>query len=139
MLTRTDAIAAAMLLTTALALGPVACSNTVEGVKRDAKENKVPEKAEKAAEAVTEAVQEAGRELRVHALALEIRSAFILDKSVDASHIKVEADDDTRTVTLKGSVPNAAQRDAAEAIARRKAGDYRVKNLLKVTATRESS
>ena len=120
------------LLAIALGLGLVACSNTVEGVKKDAKENKVPEKAEKAVEAVSEAVHEAGHELREHALALDIKGALMLDKTVDASHIKVEADDQTRTVTLEGSVPSDAQRAAAEAIARRKAKDYQVKSRLQV-------
>jgi osmotically-inducible protein OsmY len=132
---RKDVTAGWMPLAAALALGLAACSNTVEGVKRDAKENKVPEKAEKAAEAVKEAVQEVGREVRVHALALDIRGTLMLDKSVDASHIKVEADDETRTVTLEGSVPTADQRAAAEATARRKAKGYRIKNLLTVAAT----
>ena len=137
--TRKDATAPVALLATVLALGLVACSNTVEGVKRDAKESKIPEKAEKAAEAVTEAVHEAGHELRVHALALDIRAALIVDKSVEASHIKVVADDESRTVTLEGSVPNAAQRATAETIARRKAKGYRVKNLLRVPATGQKS
>ena len=134
MIVKRDATTGALLLAAVLAFGSLGCQNTVEGVKRDARENKVPEKAEKAAEAVSEAVHEAGREIRVQAVAIDIRSAFMLDKSVDASHIKVEGDDETRTVTLKGSVPNAAQRDAAEAIARRKAKDYKVNNLLKVIA-----
>ena len=135
MLTGKDVTASVTLLATVLAIGLVACSNTVEGVKRDAKENNVPEKVEKAAEAVKEAVHEVGREVRVHALALDIRGTLMLDKNVDASHIKVEADDETQTVTLEGSVPNADQRAAAEAIARRKAKSYRIKNLLTVAAT----
>lgn len=120
------------LLSIALALGLASCSNTVEGVKKDAKENKVPEKAEKAVEAVSEAVHEAGHELREHALAIDIKAALMLDKTVDASHIKVATDDETRTVTLEGSVPTGTQRAAAEAIARRKAGDYQVKSRLQV-------
>lgn len=139
MLARKVVTASATLLAAVLALGLVACSNTVEGVKRDAKENKVPEKAEKAAEAVKEAVHEVGREVRVHALALDIRGTLMLDKTVDASHIKVDADDETRTVTLEGSVPNADQRAAAEATARRKAKGYRVKNLLRVAAIGQAS
>jgi len=136
---RKDVTASATLLAAVLALGLAACSNTVEGVKKDAKENRVPERAEKAAEAVKEAVHEVGREVRVHALALDIRGTLMLDKSVDASHIKVDADDETRTVTLEGSVPNADQRAAAEATARRKAKGYRVKNLLRVAATGQAS
>ena len=124
--------ASASLLATAMALAPIACSNTVEGVKKDVKENKVEEKAEKAVETVAHAVHEAGHEIRVHALALEIKAALVADKSVAAGGITVDADDETRTVTLKGSVPSAGQRTAAEATARRKAKGYRVKNLLTV-------
>lgn len=130
---------ALILLTVVLTLGSVSCSNTVEGVKKDAKQSKVPEQAEKAAEAVTEAVHEAGRELRVHVLALDIRGALIVDKNVDASHIKVEADDEMQTVTLEGTVPSAAQRAVAETIARRKAKGYRIRNRLTVTATGQES
>ena len=38
-------------LATLVALGGLACSNTVDGLKKDAKENKIEEKAEKATEA----------------------------------------------------------------------------------------
>lgn len=128
------AAAPVTLLATALALA-IACSNTVEGVKRDAKESKVQEKAEKAVETVAQAAREAGRELRAHALALDIHGALMADESVEAGHITVDADDETRTVTLKGSVPTSAQRASAEAIARRKAKGYRVRNLLTVART----
>ncbi len=124
--------ASAALLAAAMALAPVACSNTVEGVKKDVKENKVEEKAEKAVETVAKAVHEAGHEIRVHALALEIKASLVADKSVEAGGITVDADDETRTVTLKGSVPTATQRIRAEATARRKAKGYRVRNLLAV-------
>jgi osmotically-inducible protein OsmY len=124
--------ASARLMALALALTPLACSNTVEGVKKDAKENKIEEKAEKAVETVAQAAREAGHEIRVHALAIEIKAALMADKKVDAGGISVDADDDTRTVTLKGSVPTEAQRDIAEQTARKKAKGYRVRNLLTV-------
>lgn len=130
MKTITSASARAVAL--ALALAPLACSNTVEGMKKDAKENKVEERAEKAVEKVAEAAREAGHEIRVHALAIEIKAALVADKHVQAGGISVEADDETRTVTLKGSVPTPSQRSAAEATARRKAKGYRVRNLLTV-------
>ena len=56
----------------------------------------------------------------------------MLDKSIDASHIDVDTDADTRTVTLKGTVPTAAQKAAAEDLAREKAEGYKVRNLLTV-------
>ena len=124
--------ASAALLAAAMALAPIACSNTVEGVKKDVKENKVEEKAEKAVETVAHAAREAGHEIREHALALEIKAALVADKRVAAGGISIDADDQTRTVTLKGSVPTAAQRNTAEATARKKAKGYRVRNLLAV-------
>jgi osmotically-inducible protein OsmY len=119
----------------ALVLLAAACSNTVEGLKKDAKENKVDEKTERAAEAVTSAVKEAGREIRAKTLALDVKATLMADKNVDASHVHVESDDDTKTLTLTGSVPSHAQREAAGVIAVGKAGDYRVKNLLRVGAS----
>jgi osmotically-inducible protein OsmY len=109
-----------------------ACSNTVEGLKQDAKENKVEERAERAAEAVSSAVKEAGHEVKAQALALEVRAALMADKAVDSGDVHVASDDDAKTLTLTGSVPTAAQKDAAGAIARGRARDYRVLNQLKV-------
>jgi osmotically-inducible protein OsmY len=108
------------------------CSNTVEGLKKDAKENKVEEKTEKAAEAVTAAVKEAGHEIKAKTLALDVKGTLIADKSIDASKVHVESDDEAKTLTLTGSVPTAAQKEAAGSIAKSKAGDYHVRNLLTV-------
>jgi osmotically-inducible protein OsmY len=116
----------------ALVLLGAACSNTVEGLKKDAKENKVEEKTERAAEAVTSAVKEAGSEIKAQTLALDVRANLLADKSVDASDVHVATDDDAKTLTLSGSVPTAAQKDAAGAIARGRARDYRVVNRLSV-------
>jgi osmotically-inducible protein OsmY len=54
------------------------------------------------------------------------------DKGIDASHIDVDTDAGTRTVSLKGTVPTAAQKAAAEKVARDKAEGYSVRNLLTV-------
>jgi osmotically-inducible protein OsmY len=117
-------------LVTLAGLAGLACSNTVDGLKKDAEEKKLEEKAEKAAEAVTSAVQEAGHEIKAKSLALEIKATLMGDERVDASHVHVKADDESRTLTLSGSVPTAAQKEIAGTIARSKAGSYRVKNLL---------
>lgn len=108
------------------------CSNTVEGLKKDAEENKVQEKTEKAAEVVTAAVKEAGHEIKAKTLALDVKATLMADKGVDASNVHVESDDEAKTLTLSGSVPTGAQKEAAGVIARGKAGGYRVKNLLTV-------
>ncbi len=118
----------------ALVLLASACSNTVEGIKKDAEENKVQEKTEKAAEVVASAVQVAGREIKAKTLALDVKATFMTDKRVDASHVHVESDDDAKTLTLTGSVPTAGQKAAATEIAQGKAPDYRIRNLLSVGA-----
>jgi osmotically-inducible protein OsmY len=53
---------------------------------------------------------------------------------VDASHINVDTDHVTKTVTLKGRVPSAAQKFFAEVIAKEKAPGYMVRNTLVVVA-----
>ncbi len=116
----------------ALVLFGAGCSNTVEGLKKDAEENKVEEKTQKAAEAVTTAVKEAGREIKSKTLALDVKATLMADKGVDASHLHVQVNDDTRVLTLSGSVPTAAQKEAAGVIARGRSGEYRVSNLLVV-------
>jgi osmotically-inducible protein OsmY len=63
---------------------------------------------------------------------MQIKSALMADKSVDASGIDVDTDGTTKTVTLKGHVPNAAQKASAERIAKSKAPDYRLVNNLTV-------
>jgi len=63
---------------------------------------------------------------------VEIKSALMADKSVDAGGIDVDTDGPTKTVTLKGHVPTAAQKVAAERIAKDKAPDYKVVNRLMV-------
>jgi osmotically-inducible protein OsmY len=122
----------ALTALSAFVLLAAACSNTVEGLKKDANENKVGEKTEKAAEVVTAAVQEAGREIKAKTRALDVKATLMADKTVDASHVHVETDDDAKILTLKGSVPTVAQKERAGELARGKSGDYRVKNLLTV-------
>lgn len=114
----------------AVVLGGVACSNTVEGLKKDAEEKKVGEATEKAAEAVTSAVQGAGHEIRAKTLALEVKASLMADRRVDASRVHVEADEERRVLILRGTVPSAAQKEVAGSIASGKAADYRVQNLL---------
>jgi osmotically-inducible protein OsmY len=122
--------ARAVVALPALVLLSGACSNTVEGLKQDAKENKVEERTEKAAEVVTAAVKEAGSEIKAQTLALDVRATLMA--TVDSSDVHVSSDDDAKTLTLTGSVPTAAQKDAAGAIARSRARDYRVLNRLTV-------
>jgi osmotically-inducible protein OsmY len=54
------------------------------------------------------------------------------DSSIDATKIDVDTDENTKTVTLKGSVATAAQKASAERIAKAKAEGYTVRNSLTV-------
>lgn len=96
----------------ALSVGLVACANTVKGAKKDT---------EKAAETVA-----AGAET------VDVKSALIADGRVDASNINVDTVASTHTVVLKGSVPTAEQKSAAERIARENAKGYTITNQLSI-------
>jgi osmotically-inducible protein OsmY len=94
-----------------------ACANTVQGVKQDSE--KIAEKTGAAANTV------------------DVKSALIADGRVDASNINVDTSASTKTVVLKGTVPNAQQRTTAEAIARDNAEGYTITNQLTVAAAKE--
>jgi ankyrin len=96
-------------------------------VKREAKPvakdvgQKVKEGAHKTGEALDAAKQH-----------LDVKAALLADKTVDASHIDVDVDKDTKVLYLRGTVPTAAQKAAAERIARDKADGFVVRNELTV-------
>jgi len=101
------------------------------------------EKAREGGEAVAERTREAGQKAdaaldkasRVGDAAqqtLDIKSALLADSRVRAARIDVDTDARLKLVTLKGSVPNAAQRKTAEEIAMSKAPGYRIKNDLAI-------
>lgn len=102
-----------------------ACANTVRGVKTDTE--KIAEKTASGASTIAE-------KTAAGAQTLDVKSALVADKRVDASHIDVDTYADTKTVVLRGSVPNVDQKQAAEAIARDHAKGYTVNNQLSVTA-----
>ena len=90
------------------------------------------EGAEKAAEATKDAAKNTANTADGAQQTMQIKSALLADKSVDASSIDVDTNGMTKTVTLKGHVPNAAQKASAERIAKSKAPDYTVVNNLTV-------
>jgi osmotically-inducible protein OsmY len=63
---------------------------------------------------------------------VDVKAALMADSRVDASNINVDTDHRTKTVTLKGRVPSAAQKATAAEIATTKAEGYTVNNLLEV-------
>jgi osmotically-inducible protein OsmY len=129
-----------------------ASADAADASKRAAEDAKVA--GEHAAEATKEAVATAGDKMKEESAeagaksreaaantanavdaaqqTTEIKAALIAEKSVDASKINVDTDGATMTVTLKGSVPTASQKAAAERIAKNKAPNYKVVNFLTV-------
>lgn len=131
-----------------------ACQNTARGVEQDTERNTAAAK-EEAREASAELKQEAreagnaaeragdrvvqetkdvtrsvGATLDAAAQTMQIKTALIDADNLDANDINVDTDGATKTVTLKGHVPTAGQKAAAERIAKEKAPGYRVVNLI---------
>ena len=137
-------------------LSLAACSNTAAGVEKDAEANaakaaaaadKAEDKAgpaareaaadtKEAAREVTaegkEAAREAGGALKAAVETIDVKSALMADRTVDASRVNVDTFHETKTVVLKGSVKSATQRDEAARIAAAEAPGYRIDNQLTV-------
>jgi hyperosmotically inducible protein len=133
-------------------LSLAACSNTAAGVEKDA-EN-AAEKAKPAAEEAAaagreaaadtkeaargaaaegkEAAREAGGAVAAAIETIDVKSALMADRTVDASHINVDTFHETKTVVLKGSVKTATQRDESARIAAAEAPGYRIDNQLRI-------
>lgn len=123
------------------ALSLAACSNTAAGVEEDAERagDKAAAAADDAAAAGKEAAaegreaaREAGGAISAAIETIDIKSALMADRTVDASHINVDTFHETKTVVLKGSVKTATQRDEAARIAAAEAPGYRIDNQLTV-------
>jgi osmotically-inducible protein OsmY len=127
------------------ALSLAACSNTAAGVKKDAEVNadkaataadKAEDKAEPAAREAAAETKEAARDasgaVKAAVETIDVKSALMADRTVDASHINVDTFHETKTVVLKGSVKSATQRDEAARIAAAEAPGYRIDNQLSV-------
>ena len=133
-------------------LSLAACSNTAAGAKKDAEINadkaaaaadKAEDKAQAAGEKAAaegkeaaaeskEAGREAGGAIKAAIETIDVKSALMADRTVDASHINVDTFHETKTVVLKGSVKTATQRDEAARIAAAEAPGYRIDNQLMV-------
>jgi hyperosmotically inducible protein len=133
-----------ILAMTAMALAP-ACRNTAEGVKEDSRQNAekaregaqgvgdtVAESAKGVGQEIKEGAKEVGSEVAAGKQTVDVKAALMADRSIDSSHIDVNTNDDTKTVSLEGTVPTAAQKAAAEKVAQDKAEGYKVRNLLTV-------
>ncbi len=133
-------------------LSLVACSNTAAGVEKDAEKNadkaaaaaaETKAEAKEAAADVKDATKDARAEVKDEAKdaagaikgaieTIDVKSALMADRTVDASHINVDTFHETKTVVLKGSVKTAAQRSEAARIAAAEAPTYRIDNQLTI-------
>ena len=110
-------------------------ANDVGAAAREAG-SEIKEAASKAGNAVVGAAEKAAPAVNAAKQTLDVKTALLADAAIDASKIDVDTDEATKTVTLKGTVPNANQKAAVERIARAKAGGYSINNQLTVTAAR---
>ena len=142
----------ALLLAATTMAATTACENTRAGAERDAEiaADEARRSGERAAEATKEAAREAGPAVRDAGEAVtegaasvkdaaetstttaQVKSALMADTRVDASSIDVDTDTTRQVVTLRGSVPTAAQKATAERIARDKAEGFVVVNELRI-------
>ena len=101
------------------------------GIKEEAREaGAAAERAgDRVAQETKDATRSVGATLDAAAQTMQIKTALIDADNLDAGSIDVDTNGDTKTVTLKGHVPTAAQKAAAERIAKEKAPDYRVVNM----------
>jgi osmotically-inducible protein OsmY len=116
-----------------LALVTVACEDTSRA-KEEGREaaGDAADAANRAVDKAGDAAGQAGDAIHAAKQTFDVKAALTADTMIDASHIDVDTDDDTRTVTLKGTVPTAEQKSAAERIAREKAEGYTISNQLTV-------
>ena len=133
-------------------LAIAACSNTAAGAKKDADINadkaaaateeakdkadaagdKAAAESREAAADTKEAARDASGALKAAVETIDVKSALMADRTVDASHINVDTFHETKTVVLKGSVKTATQRDEAARIAAAEAPGYKVDNQLQI-------
>jgi osmotically-inducible protein OsmY len=79
-----------------------------------------------------QATNTVGGAIDAAAQTMQIKTALIDADDLDAANIDVDTDGAAKTVTLKGHVPSAAHKAAAERIARQKAPDYKISNMLEI-------
>ena len=124
----------------------VESTDTAHKVGADAKEtgSKIGQEAKEAGSKIGQAAKEVGATVKQGARdvasdagagkqTVAVKTALVAAKGIDATHIDVDTDAGAKTVTLKGTVPTADQKAAAERVARDTAEGYRVRNLLTVT------
>ncbi|MEZ5285797.1 MAG: BON domain-containing protein [Vicinamibacterales bacterium] len=126
----------------AIGLFAAACSDSAERRADDAADRTgaaARDAGNGAADAAREAGREAGDAMGTAGSAagaametMDVKMALMASDRVDAGDINVDTNHETKTVVLKGKVPTAEQKAAAEQIAREEAEGYRVQNELMV-------
>lgn len=126
---RITTVAIATMLTIA-----TACSNTAKGVAKDAEKagDQAAAATEKAADATASTAGNAGAAMGAAMETADVKTALLADTRISATDINVDTNKDTKTVTLKGTVPTAEQKRIAEEVAKMKAPEYKVINELTV-------
>lgn len=112
-------------LTAGVALAILGACNTADGVKKDA---------DQAAEKTAEAARSTSEAVSGGVMTSQIKAALMADSRVDASGINVDTNEDSKTVTLNGTVRSESEKKIADSIATAKATDYRVTNNLDIKA-----
>ena len=84
--------------------------------------------------AAGEAARDTGNRAGSAAETADVKLSLSTAEGIDASGINVDTNHETKTVTLKGTVPTTDQRVRAEVVAQREATGYRVNNQLVVRA-----
>ena len=121
--------------------------DAVDKARADAEKagEKIKEEAEKTGEAVKDAAKEVkhdakpvakdvGQTVDATKQHIDVKAALLADKAVDASHIDIDVNKEAKILYLRGTVPTAAQKAAAERIARDHADGFVVRNELTVMA-----
>ena len=103
-------------------------------LKQEAREagNAAERAGDRVAQETKDATRSVGATLDAAAQTMQIKTALIDADNLDAANIDVDTNGATKTVTLKGHVPTAAQKAAAARIAKEKAPDYQVVNNLEI-------
>jgi osmotically-inducible protein OsmY len=106
-------------------------------IGNEAKEagGKIADEARVVGAAIKEGAKEVASDVGARKQTVDVKAALMVAKGIDASHISVDTDVQTKVVTLKGTVPTVAQKVAAENVAREVTEGYRVVNLLTVAGT----
>jgi osmotically-inducible protein OsmY len=92
----------------------------------------VKDAAQEAADKAKAEAEKLGPKVDAAKQVADVKLALMADPNVDGSAIDVDAEEATKTLHLKGTVPTAAQKTAAERIARDKAEGWKIHNMLTV-------